>query len=303
MDELMYDKKNGNVAFRESDHVYFDLRDPNKKYLSVTTCISNYIEKFDSYFWSRYKALEALLGLEIFSSSGVKSTLLDRKVWNDNYATKLGVDPIEVHAKGGEIEEGYRKNSEAACAYGTAYHLEQELKFYKAENKFSIASFDKRFTKEYVCIKDHYELDIENGIYPEYLIYWEEDNLRISGQIDLLIKEGNDIYLIDYKTNAKGIEDRSYYNHKTKSYKMMKYPVNGLMDCDKMHYTLQLSFYAKLLQKINPDFQIKLLLLKHCSRDGVETDIELEYMPGEVEKIIKDVKKKNYIEEERNKSR
>lgn len=303
MNELIYDKRNGNVAFRESDHCYFDLRDPNKKYVSVTTCIHNYIEEFDSFFWSRYKALEALTGLETFSSSGIKSVLLDKKVWSDTYASKCGIDPIEVHKEGMIIEEGYRKNSEAACAYGTAYHLQQELQFYKEkkDQTFNLEFFDKRFTKEYICIKDYYELDIENGIYPEYLIYWEEDNLRISGQIDLLIKEGNDIYLIDYKTNAKGIEEKSYYNHKTKSHKMMKYPVNSLMDCDKMHYTLQLSFYAKLLQKINPEFKIKLLLLKHCSRDGVQTNIELEYLPGEVEKIIKDVKKKNYIEEQRNK--
>lgn len=255
------------------------------------------------FFWSRYKALEAILGAEEFKNSGIKSILLDKKVWNDLYATKCGVNPIEVHAKGGEIEEGYRVNSEAACAYGTAYHLEQELQFYKGSpNKtFNLNFFDKRFTKEYVCIKDHYELDIENGVYPEYLIYWEEDGLRISGQIDLLIKEGNDIYLIDYKTNAKGIEDKSYYNFKTKSHKMLKYPVNNLMDCNKMHYTLQLSFYAKLLQKINPEFKIKLLLLKHYSREGVQTDIELDYLPGEVEKIIKDVKKKNYIESQRNK--
>lgn len=252
------------------------------------------------FFWSRYKALEALIGVEEFKNSGIKSKLLDTKLWKDSYIQPFDIFLTELEEKALEIEEGYKRNSEEACAYGTAYHLEQELQFYKG-GVLNLKSFDKRFTKEYVCIKDHYELDLENGIYPEYLIYWEEDNLRISGQIDLLIKEGNDIYLIDYKTNAKGIEMKSYYNHKTKSYKMMKYPVQGLMDCSLMHYTLQLSFYAKLLQKINPEFQIKLLLLKHCSREGDVTDIEVEYLPLEIEKIIRDVKKKNYIEEQRTK--
>ena len=36
-------------------------------------------------------------------------------------------------------------------------------------------------------------------MYPEYLVSYIEDNFRIAGQVDLLIKDGNDIYIIDYK--------------------------------------------------------------------------------------------------------
>lgn len=296
----MYDKKNGHVAFREADHVYFDLRDPNKKYISVTTAIGQYKEEYDTFFWSRYKALEALLGEAVFVSSGIKATLLTKKVWKDNYAKDLNIDVATLHSEADKIAEGYARNSKAACEYGTAYHLEQELSMYKG-GKITLPNFKNRFTNEYVCIKDHYELDLEYGVYPEYLISWEEDNLRISGQIDLLIKEGNDIYLIDYKTNAKGIEKESYYNRITRTHKMMKYPVQEFMDCSKYHYTLQLSFYAKLLQKINPEFQIKLLLLSHCDREGNITEMELEYCPEAIEKIIRDIKKKNYIDEQRQK--
>jgi len=301
MNELIYDKRNGNVAFRESDHCYFDLRDPNKKYISVTTCIQDYYEQFDDYFWSHYKALEALHGVDAFKSTQVKKDLLNFKVWKDNHAIQLEISPELVHEEATKISEGYKQHSKEACVFGTAYHLKKELQFYKGVN---LGKFDGRFkehSNEFVCVKDHYELDLQYGIYPEYLIAWEEEDIRISGQIDLLIKEGNTIYLLDYKTNAKGVEDKSYYNHKTKSFKMMKYPVNNLQDCTKVHYQLQLSFYARLLQKINPNFEIKLLLLKHCDREGVETDIELEYIPNEVDKIIRDIKKKNYIEKERNK--
>lgn len=296
----MYDKKNGHIAFRESDHVYFDLRDPNKKYISVTTAVGQYKEEFDTFFWSRYKALEAILGEPVFVSSGIKATLLDKKIWKDNYAKDLNVDVNTLHEAADKIAEGYARNSKEASEYGTAYHLAQELSMYKG-GVIKLPNFNNRFTHEYVCIKDHYELDLEYGVYPEYLISWEEDNLRISGQIDLLIKEGNDIYLIDYKTNAKGVEMESFYNRKTRSYKMMKYPVQDFMDCSKYHYTLQLSFYAKLLQKINPNFQIKLLLLSHCDREGKVTEIELEYKPEAIDKIIRDIKKKNYIDEQRQK--
>ena len=44
-------------------------------------------------------------------------------------------------------------------------------------------------------------LDIERGVFPEYMIYRKSDDgkFRLAGQIDLLIKDGNDIYIIDYK--------------------------------------------------------------------------------------------------------
>ena len=302
MNELIYDKRNGNVAFRDSDHTYFDLRDPKKKYVSVTTCIADYYEPFDDLFWSHYKALEALYGIDNFKGTRIKTELLKTKVWKDSYCTQLGIDPIDVEENARTIAEGYKKNSKEACDYGTAYHLQQELKFYNAPT-INLHQYDKRFQGDFVCRRDNYELDLEYGVYPEYLISWEEEDLRISGQIDLLIKEGNNIYLIDYKTNAKGVEEKSYFNNFTKTYKMMKYPVNTIMDCDKGHYILQLSFYARLLQKINPNYNIKLHLIKHCDRDGKQTDIELPYMPGEIDKIIKDIKKKNYIERERSKSR
>lgn len=56
-----YDKVNGNVAFRESDHVYFNLKDEKKKYTSVTTMIHSYGQEFDKNFWSGIKALQVLL--------------------------------------------------------------------------------------------------------------------------------------------------------------------------------------------------------------------------------------------------
>ena len=32
---MKFDKKNGNVAFVDKTHEYFDVTDPNKKYISV----------------------------------------------------------------------------------------------------------------------------------------------------------------------------------------------------------------------------------------------------------------------------
>ena len=42
---------------------------------------------------------------------------------------------------------------------------------------------------------------LEKGVYPEFMISYKSDDgiLRIAGQLDLLIKDGNDIYIYDYK--------------------------------------------------------------------------------------------------------
>ena len=58
---------------------------------------------------------------------------------------------------------------------------------------------------KFECRKDYAKLDLENGVYPEYLIsrVSEDGKLRIAGQIDLLVKKGNKITIADWKTNKK----------------------------------------------------------------------------------------------------
>jgi hypothetical protein len=46
---------------------------------------------------------------------------------------------------------------------------------------------------EFRCEQNYYKLDLDRGIYPEFMISCDIDGLKISGQIDLLIKDGNDI--------------------------------------------------------------------------------------------------------------
>ena len=53
-------KQNGNIAFIEETHKYFDVTQPDKKFVSVTTMIHSFTQEFDKEFWSAYKALEKL---------------------------------------------------------------------------------------------------------------------------------------------------------------------------------------------------------------------------------------------------
>ena len=57
---MKIDKKNGNVCFNDSEHVYWN-EESGDRYISVTTLIDKYVQPFDKEFWSSYKALEQLL--------------------------------------------------------------------------------------------------------------------------------------------------------------------------------------------------------------------------------------------------
>ena len=150
------------------------------------------------------------------------------------------------------------------------------------------------------CKKDYSELDLEYGVYPEYLIYRESDDgiLRIAGQVDLIVKQGNEITIIDHKTNKK-IDQKSGFDTSTKSNARMKYPLNNLMDCNFYHYTLQLSTYAWMLQKIHPEFIIKDLIINHYDHQGNNTLYHCEYLKHDVEKMLYHYKSELILNEHR----
>ena len=64
MDKSKITKQNGNIAFEEEAHIYYDVTKPEQKFISVTTLIHSFTQPFDKEFWSAYKALEKLLPKE-----------------------------------------------------------------------------------------------------------------------------------------------------------------------------------------------------------------------------------------------
>jgi hypothetical protein len=81
----------------------------------------------------------------------------------------------------------------------------------------------------------------------------------------------------------------------------MKYPLNTLDDCNYNHYQLQLSTYAWMLQKINPDFIIKDLILNHYDHNGKNTLYHCEYLKKEVEKMLYFYKKQVILNKQKEK--
>lgn len=222
----------------------------------------------------------------------IKKTLLSTKKFNEKILKKLNIDEELFYQKQEEIKQEYKRKREESCERGTMIHAMFENKMYESSS-FDFSQFGfADLSGEYNCENNYYKLDVEKAVYPEFLISLESRDkiLRVSGQIDLLIKNGNEITIIDYKTNLK-INKTSFYNSATKSNEMMKYPLNNLMDCNFNHYQLQLSLYMYLLQQINPEFKCNALRLIHIDHDGKQHQIECEYLKEDVERMLKHYKK------------
>lgn len=291
---MEYDKINDEIAFRESDHKYFNVKYLDREYTSVTTLIGKYHEEFDAEFWSSYKALEYLMGPE-FEYTGVKIELLKTKIWDDALLDTFDISPqaFEV-TKLGYITE-WDITRDAACERGSIYHAGKEMKFYeKSQHRMSEYNFNLDYLKgNFVCERHNFDLNQEKAILPEYLMYYSTPDgiLNIAGQADIVIKDGNDIYILDFKTNAKGIKNKAHFDKQKKRKQSMYYPINNLDDHAMMHYTLQLSIYAWILQRINPEFNIKLLRILHVDGKNKETIYDLDYKKADVERLLKHYKK------------
>lgn len=279
---MKIDKKNGAVAFNDENHCYWNVND-NEKYISVTTLINSFAQPFDAEFWSAYKALEKLLPKDAWKLE--KKSLLNTNKFNKEILDLYNISENDFNKAQQDILDEWEKNNKEACERGTKIHADIENSFYKNPNAGQLKKFG--IGGKFECKKDYSELDLEYGVYPEYLIYRESDDgiLRLAGQVDLIIKSGNEIVIVDHKSNKK-IEQKSFFNSKTKTSTKMKYPLNTLDDANFWHYTLQLSTYAWMLQKINPDFIIKDLILNHYDHDGNNTLYHCDYLKTEVERML-----------------
>lgn len=295
---MQIDKRNGNVCFNDKSHCYFDVNDESKRYISVTTLIGRYEQEFDRDFWSAYKSLEKLLPKDAWQLE--KKSLLASKKFNKELLSTYDISENDFNKAQQDILDEWDKKNREACERGTKIHADLENSFYAGGKNITLKKFG--IGGKFECKKNYSDLDLEYGVYPEYLIYRESDDgvLKLAGQIDCIVKSGNDIILIDHKTNAK-IDLKSGYNTQTKSTAKMKYPLNNLDDCNFQHYTMQLSTYAWMLQKINPDFIIKDLILNHYDHEGNNTLYHCEYRKHDVEKMLYHYKKELILEQQRNK--
>jgi len=95
----------------------------------------------------------------------------------------------------------------------------------------------------------------------ELLIY--STVLGIAGQVDLLLrsKDRSKYYILDYKFIKEPIKKKSFYNFRTKKYKMMKGPFRKLQDSNYFHYSIQMEMYRYLMGSLGKKVKGKYLLI------------------------------------------
>ena len=294
MNDFEITKQNGNIAFEEKAHRYWDVTDPSKKFTSVTTIIEKFGQPFDKEFWSAYKALEKLLSADAWKIE--KPSLLKSKKFDKSLLELHDIYENDFNREQQAILDSWDEENRKSCERGTKIHADFENSFYKKKKNIDISKF--QIGGKFECRKDYTDLDLENAVYPEYLIHRlsPDGKLCIAGQIDLLVKKGNNIIVGDYKTN-KEIKMKSFFDSKTKSSVKMKFPLNNLDDTNYWHYCLQLSTYAWMLQKLNPDFVIEDLVMIHIDHKDKMTIYHLPYLKNEVEKMLAFYKKQVQLDE------
>jgi ATP-dependent exoDNAse (exonuclease V) beta subunit len=277
--ELEIDKENSAVSYNDKMHKYW-TKSSREPCISVTTLIHQFTT-FDEEFWSAYKALESLVPDAFIN---IKPALLNTKRFHLKYLDEVAVTEDEFNEARAEILQEWASKREASCMRGTAIHRLQELEHMAGNTKELQhlglgGKFTPRLTNQ-ICLG-------EQGVYPELLLsrVSEDRVLRIAGQADLVIIDGTDVYILDYKTN-KEIKKASYFDRKTKKSQMMKYPLNNLQDTNFWHYSLQLSTYAWMIEKQFPGVTIKELILVHYDHDGGCTTYECEYLKNDVERML-----------------
>lgn len=189
-----YDKINDGVAFKDDTHTYWNVN-TGVKYTSVTTLVGKFEQPYDKDFWSGYKALEKMLPSDIFSAE--KKRLIDTKKIDIEYFVKTyNIDELEFKSKKQDVLDAWQEENFKSCERGTKIHAGIEQNFLDAGTcelqKYGLGG-------KFVVRAGDVPLDEEKGVYPEYLIHVDDDNLHLAGQIDLLIKDGNDLYIYDWK--------------------------------------------------------------------------------------------------------
>lgn len=196
MNNMKIDKQNGNVAFNDDSHIYWDTA-TNDKFISVTTLIEKFAQPFDKNFWSGYKALEKLIPADAWKIER-KSLLNTHKIPKELLNT-YDIKELDFNKAQQYILDEWDKTNRESCERGTKIHAELENSMYKMGANVTLKKFG--VGGKFVCDKGRTALDLENGVYPEYLTSRVSPDgiLRIAGQIDLLVKQGNEITIMDWK--------------------------------------------------------------------------------------------------------
>ena len=244
--------KNVHLYFDEGPHKYTDSN--GREYISTTTIIGRYAPKFDSKYWARKKAKE----------QGVsEKQILEQWDKIKNEACERGTNTHNG------LENAIKDVSQFKEAIRYLYQAEtgrcitvSDIPFLNIP-KLDIDKFKEATNNKYDKIYNVFKFYTDKGytIYSEIGVF--DPLLLISGTIDILCIKEDNFVILDWKTNRDGLKFESGYYKKDKTTipnqltnewvrknEKMLPPLNHLPECNGSHYTMQLSIYARLVERI-----------------------------------------------------
>lgn len=244
--------KNIHLYFDEGPHKYTDSN--GNEYISTTTIIGNYAPKFNSKYWAHKKAKE----------QGVSEKEILRQ-WDQikDEACRRGTnthngieDAIKDVSKFKEAIKYLEQTESGRCI--TVADIP-----YLNIKPLDVDKFKEATGNKYPDIYRVFQFYVDKGytIYSEIGVF--DPMLLISGTIDILCIRNIDFVILDWKTNRDGLKFESGYYKKDKTTvpnqltniwvrkdEKMLPPLNHLDECNGSHYTMQLSIYARLVERI-----------------------------------------------------
>lgn len=261
------------VTFTEENHRY--TSHSGEIYTSVTSLLKSFTPPFDADYWSAYKALQAVLeGRGEWAAYKKKAG-----GWQNAVVYAREIDTTfpyrkEVIEAKKLILQSWDDTKNEALSKGTAYH---KLKEDSVKQKIVYTPE----MQEIPVVSDVDVLALQNfeddGLYPELILY--NDDWKLAGQADWVMKQKNRVNIKDYKT-SKEIKRSAFQDSK------LLYPVDHLPNANFYIYSLQLSLYGLMLE--SKGFQVGYLSIEHVDKNTQRT-IEIypvEYLRREAQLIV-----------------
>lgn len=239
------------LYFDEGPHRYTDTL--GNEYRSVTTLIGDYYPHFDADYWAHKKAKEQGKSERQIKAEWerIKNEACERGTKTHN-GLEDAIKDVSMFKQAIQ----YLIQHEGRCI--TVADIPSLI-----PKPLNIAEFKKATDNKYPEIYRVFEFYTERG----YIIYSEIGaylmDYKISGTIDILCYKPDSFYILDWKTNRDGLKfEAGYYkkdkttvpnqltNEWVKKDEKMLAPLAHLDNCNGMHYTMQLSIYALMVEMI-----------------------------------------------------
>ena len=239
------------LYFDEGPHRYTDTL--GNEYRSVTTLIGDYYPHFDADYWAHKKAKEQGKSERQIKAEWerIKNEACERGTKTHN-GLEDAIKDVSMFKQAIQ----YLIQHEGRCI--TVADIPSLI-----PKPLNIAEFKKATDNKYPEIYRVFEFYTERGytIYSEIGAYLMD--YKISGTIDILCYKPDSFYILDWKTNRDGLKfEAGYYkkdkttipnqltNEWVKKDEKMLAPLAHLDNCNGMHYTMQLSIYALMVEMI-----------------------------------------------------